>query len=102
MRSHTKATAAIDERSTEFMSFRAKPRVKDAIQKAAALTGVDVSVFKMNAAYKAAIETIAAHEQTLLATVDYQAFFDALDRPPSPNAKLRAALARHNEAIACM
>lgn len=100
MLAHTDATGAIDERSTERMSFRTKPRIKDAIQKAAALAGVDDSVFTMNAAYKAAMETIAAHEHTMLAPVDHQAFFAALDRPPAPSAKLRAAFARHNETIA--
>lgn len=100
MLAQTDATNAINERSTERMSFRTKPRIKDAIQKAAALAGVDDSVFTMNAAYKAAMETIAAHEHTMLAPVDHQAFFAALDRPPAPNAKLRAAFARHSETIA--
>lgn len=99
MLADTDATSAIDERSTERMSFRTKPRIKDAIQKAAALAGVDDSVFTMNAAYKAAMETIAAHEHTMLTPVDHQAFFDALDRPPEPSAKLRAAFARHKETI---
>ncbi len=100
MQPRTDATAAINERSTERMSFRTKPRIKDAIQRAAALAGVDASVFLMSAAYKAAIETIAAHEHKMLAPVDHQAFFAALDRPPAPNPKLRVAFARHNETIA--
>ncbi len=37
---HHDATSSIDERGTERMSFRTKPRIKDAIQKAAALSGV--------------------------------------------------------------
>lgn len=82
------------------MSFRTEPRIKDAIQKAAALSGVDASVFTMNTAYKAAMETIATHERTTLAPIDHQAFFDALDRPPAPNTKLHAAFARHSETIA--
>ncbi|KPF91393.1 hypothetical protein IP81_10745 [Novosphingobium sp. AAP83] len=100
MLAHNDASGAIDERSTERMSFRTKPRIKDAIQKAAALAGVDDSVFTLNAAYKAAMDTIAAHEHTMLAPVDREAFFAALDRPPAPNAKLRAAFARHNETLA--
>ncbi len=39
MQPRTDATAAINERSTERMSFRTKPRIKDAIQRAAALAG---------------------------------------------------------------
>ncbi|WP_019832390.1 type II toxin-antitoxin system TacA family antitoxin [Sphingomonas sp. PR090111-T3T-6A] len=91
--------AAIDERSTERMSFRTKRRIKETIQKAAALSGVDDSSFTMNAAYKAAMETIAAHEHTMLAPIDHQAFFAALDREPAPTERLRAAFARHKQTI---
>ena len=90
----------IEERSSERMNFRTKPRIKRAIQRAAALAGVDDSVFAINAAYKSAMETIAAHERTTLQAVDQEAFFAALDNPPAPTEKLRAAFARHGETIA--
>lgn len=90
----------VDERSSERMNFRTKPRIKQAIQRAAALSGVDDSVFTINAAYKSAMETIAAHERTMLQPVDHEAFFATLDNPPAPTDKLRAALARHRETIA--
>ena len=90
----------IDERSSERMNFRTKPRIKQAIQRAAALSGVDDSVFTINAAYRSAMETIAAHERTMLKPVDHEAFFSALDNPPAPSDKLRAAFARHRETIA--
>jgi len=99
MLSHDDLTGAIDQRSSERMSFRTKPRIKEAIQKAAALSGVDDSVFTMNAAYKAAIETIAAREHTLLDPIDHAAFFAALDRPAAPTDTLRAAFARHSATI---
>ena len=88
-----------DERSSARMNFRTKPRIKEAIQQAAALTGVDDSVFTMNAAYKSAIETIAAHERTVLRPVDHAAFFAALDNPRKPTAKLRAAFTRHQKTV---
>lgn len=91
--------ADVDERSTERMNFRAKPHVKTAIQRAAALSGVDDSVFTMNAAYRSALETIAAHERTVLQPVDHAAFFAVLDNPPAPTEKLRAAFIRHKETI---
>jgi uncharacterized protein (DUF1778 family) len=90
-------TAEISERSSERMSFRAKPHVKQAIQRAAALSGVDDSVFTMNAAYRAAVETIATHERTTLSPADYEAFFEALDNPPPPTDALRAAAKRYHE-----
>jgi uncharacterized protein (DUF1778 family) len=90
----------VEEPSSERMNFRTKPRIKQAIQRAAALSGVDDSVFTINAAYKSALETIAAHERTTLQPVDHGAFFAALDNPPAPTDKLRAAFARHRETIA--
>ncbi len=89
----------VGERSSERMNFRTKPRIKDAIQRAAALSGVDDSVFTMNAAYQAALETIAAHERTVLQPVDHAAFFAALDAASAPTSKLRAAFKRHAETI---
>ena len=91
---------AIEERSSERMNFRTKPRIKRAIQHAAALSGVDDSVFTMNAAYRSAMDTIAAHERTTLHPVDHQTFFAALDAPPAPTDRLRAAFMRHCETIA--
>lgn len=90
----------IDERSTERMHFRTKPRIKETIQRAAALKGVDDSAFAMNAAYQSALDTIAAHERTHLAGVDHLAFFSALENPPEPTDKLRAAFTRHSETVA--
>lgn len=57
-------------------------------------------MFAMNAAYRSAMETIAAHERTVLQPVDHDAFFAALDNPPALTGRLRAASARHKETIA--
>ena len=89
----------VDERSSERTNFRTKPRIKRTIQKAAALSGVDDSVFTMNAAYRAALATIAAHERTVLQPVDHEAFFAAIDSPPAPAEKLRDAFRRHKETV---
>lgn len=88
-----------DERNTERMNFRTRPRVKRAIQQAAALLGVDDSTFTLNAAYRSALETIAAHERTRLQAQDHAAFFAALDSPPEPTERLRAAAAHHAATI---
>lgn len=92
-------TGSVDERSTERMNFRTKPRIKRAIQRAAALSGVDDSVFTINAAYRSALDTIAAHERTILQPIDHAAFFAALDAPPAPTQRLQEALARYRETI---
>jgi uncharacterized protein (DUF1778 family) len=92
-------TKVIDERNEARMNFRTKPRIKSAIQKAAALAGVDDSVFTMNAAYQAALATIEAHERTALQPADHVAFFAALDAPPAPTKALRAAFRRHRKTV---
>ena len=99
MRAFNDQVSELDELSTERMNFRTKPRIKQAIQRAAALAGVDDSVFTMNAAYASALETIEAHERTFLAPVDHKAFFAAMDAPPAPSDKLRQAFARHRETV---
>lgn len=87
------------EASSERMNFRTKPRIKQAIQRAAALLGVDDSVFTMNAAYSAALTTIANHERTVLTNADHAAFFDALDNPVTPSPTLSAAFDRHKDSV---
>ncbi len=93
------STRQIDERNEARMNFRTKPRIKSAIQQAAALSGVDDSVFTMNAAYQAALATIAAHESTVLQPVDHAAFFAALDTAPAPTEALKAAFLRHRKTV---
>ena len=92
--------ASIPERSTERLHMRAKKRVKDTIQSAARLSGVDDSTFILGSAYRAAIETIRAHERTELASVDHEAFFAAIDAPADPSPALREAFLRHKARVA--
>ncbi len=92
-------TAEIDEPNDARMGFRTKARIKAAIQRAAALSGVDDSAFTINAAYQSAITTIAAHERTVLQPTDHAAFFAALDNPPEPTDRLNAAFKRHSETV---
>jgi uncharacterized protein (DUF1778 family) len=91
--------ASIPERSTERLHMRAKKRVKETIQSAARLSGVDDSTFILGSAYQAAIETIRAHEHTELASVDHAAFFAAIDAPADPKPALREAFLRDKARI---
>jgi uncharacterized protein (DUF1778 family) len=86
---------AVDEPNDARMQFRTKARVKETIQRAAALSGVDDSAFMISAAYRSAMETIKAHEQTQLQAEDFHTFFTALDAPATPTAALQAAHARY-------
>ncbi len=97
MQSFSNPADGIDEPNDARMQFRTKPRVKEAIQRAAALAGVDDSAFMISAAYERALATIAAHERTLLEPADHIAFFAALDNPGEPATALQAAFARYRE-----
>lgn len=88
-----------DERATERMGFRTKPHIKQAIQRAAALSGLDDSVFVINAAYKAALDAIDSHERTVVSQADFQRILDAIDNPPPMTAALREAFERHTRII---
>lgn len=91
--------ANIDERATERMNFRMKPRVKYAIQRAAALSGVDDSVFAINALYNAALATISTHEHTTVSAKDFAAILDALDNPPEPTEPMRKAVEGYKQRV---
>src|SRR3546814_18945375 len=69
------AGAPGEERSSERMNFRTKPHIKRAIQRAAALQGVADSAFTLNAASRAALDTIPVHERTFLWPEVPEAFF---------------------------
>ncbi len=99
MRAFRDTTAAIDEPRSARMEQRTKPHVKEAIQKAAALTGVDETAFVTSAAYGQAQATIAAHEQTILSGTDRGVFFAALDKPAAPTETLREALEAHDQIV---
>jgi uncharacterized protein (DUF1778 family) len=88
-----------DDRATERMHFRTRPHVKQAIQRAAALSGMDETAFAMNAAYASALATIEAHERTLLQPADHDAFFNALDNPRLPTDVLQAAFESHQKRV---
>jgi uncharacterized protein (DUF1778 family) len=99
MLSFDNLAGAIDEPNEARMNFRTKKRIKQAIQRAAALSGVDDSAFTINAAYRSALETIAAHEQTVLQPVDHAAFFALLDNPPQPTEQLTQAFDHYRKTI---
>lgn len=88
-----------EERALVRMNFRTKPRIKAAIQRAAALAGLDDSAFTMQAAYQAARAVISAHERTELQAVDHDAFFSALEQPAPATETLSAAFKRHQNTV---
>ena len=81
------------------MELRTKKAVKDMIHYAALMSGVDDSVFALNAAYKAALETVNSYETTVLSPADRKVFFDALDNPGEPTEALKKAFARYRRLV---
>ncbi|MDE0523602.1 MAG: DUF1778 domain-containing protein [Boseongicola sp.] len=95
------STAAVDEPKSARLEARTWPSVKDAISRAATLSGVEVSSFVVSAAYNAAHTTIKAHKMTILESeADRAAFFGALENPPKPNDRLKNAFALREKLIA--
>ena len=92
-------TKAFAEPKTARMEQRTKPHVKDTIERAAALMGIDATALVVTAAYERAQETIRAHEQTVLTNEDRDVFFSALDNPPVPTDELREAFKLHNAVV---
>ncbi len=96
----TDLASSLPEKSDARLNIRMKASIKAAIEKAAELSGMDLSTFTTNAALLRAQDIIAAHERTVLAPVDHAAFFDALDRPVAPTEELLAAAKLHKEMVA--
>jgi len=87
------------QRNTARFNFRAPEGIKEVVERAAALSGQDMSAFAIDAMYQRALATIRAHEVTLLKAEDHQAFFEALENPPEPTERLRGAFARHKAQV---
>ena len=95
------STVAVDEPKSARLDARTQPSVKDAISRAATLSGVEVSSFVVSAAYNAAQTTIKAHKMTVLESeANRVAFFGALENPPKPNERLKQAFALCKKLIA--
>jgi len=77
-------TAPIAERKSARMEQRVKPRVKQTIEQAAAMLGVDVAEFVANEAFRSAEGVLARQEVTRLTPDDRAAILALLRTPPAP------------------
>ena len=85
------------ERKTARMEQRLKPQVKNTIEQAAALLGVDVAEFVVNEAYRAAETALARQEVTRLSPEDRTLILSLLKDPPPPTAALIDLMAMGDE-----
>jgi len=77
---------------------RVTHEVYQTLCRAAELTGATVNQFLVQAALKEAHEVIEREEIIRLSPRGWNWLLDLMDNPPKPNARLKAALARHQKA----
>jgi uncharacterized protein (DUF1778 family) len=87
------ALARTDERRRrgDRLGFRVHAGTKVLVERAAALERRSLTDFCLMALTEAAQQAITRHESLALSERDRAVFFDALVRPPKPNARLRRA-----------
>jgi uncharacterized protein (DUF1778 family) len=74
------------------LNLRIKPELRGLIDRAAALTDRNRTDFVLDAARRAAEDTLLDRTVFLVSPKAYAEFLARLDRPPRPNAKLRRTL----------
>ncbi|ARJ65023.1 hypothetical protein WV31_04760 [Magnetospirillum sp. ME-1] len=88
MLAYNDPTATIAERKSARMEQRVKPQVKQTIEQAAAMLGVDVAEFVANEAYRSAESVLARQEITRLTAADREVMLALLRTPPEPTKAL--------------
>ncbi len=83
----------------ERIEARLTSEQKEVIQRAADLKGRSLSDFVIDSAQRAAEATLREHEVLTLTARESRAFVESLLNPPAPNARLRAAFARHEREV---
>ncbi|MBS2016470.1 MAG: DUF1778 domain-containing protein [Deltaproteobacteria bacterium] len=81
------------------LGFRVDEKTKRLVERAAELEHRNVTDYCLTALTDAARQTIEQHSSLLLSEADRVAFFDALTRPPKPNARLKRAVRRARQRI---
>ncbi|MDO8674425.1 MAG: DUF1778 domain-containing protein [Dehalococcoidia bacterium] len=92
-----KATAASQKR--ERLEARITTEQKALFQRAASLTGRNLSDFVISSALEAAAEAIRSHQIMELTARESEAFASALLHPPEPNETLREAAGRYRRLV---
>jgi uncharacterized protein (DUF1778 family) len=74
------------------LNLRIKPEVRDLIDRAAQLQGMNRTEFVVSAARRSAEEALLDRAQFLVDEKTYAAFLARLDAPPNPNERLSRTL----------
>ncbi len=89
-------TATTTERGR--VTARIPAKVQEALDLAAAMVGATVNQFMVQTALREAERIIERERLIRLSARDAEIFIRALENPPPPNAKLKAALKRYEKA----
>jgi uncharacterized protein (DUF1778 family) len=85
--------------SNERITARVSEQIKQTLTAAADLTGATLNQFLVQAALEKAEHIIEKDKLIHLSKNDAQVFFDALENPPEPNAKLINAVKNYRAYI---
>ena len=80
------------------ITARVPAPVQETLELAAAMVGATVNQFVVQTALREAERSIEQERVIRLSARDAEAFIRALENPPPPNAKLKAALKRYMDA----
>jgi uncharacterized protein (DUF1778 family) len=92
----TPMTATTTERGR--VTARVPAQVQETLELAAAMVGATVNQFMVQTALREAERIIEQERVIRLSARDTEIFIRALENPPPPNARLKAALQRHQDA----
>jgi len=82
------------------LNFRLPSEVKEVIERAAAVSGLTVTDFAINALVNSANEVLEHHQMRTLSDRDRDLFLALLDADEEPNEALRGAVEAHKRLIA--
>ncbi|MCC6914149.1 MAG: DUF1778 domain-containing protein [Rhodospirillaceae bacterium] len=81
----------------ERLQVRLDAHAKSLLQRAADYTHKSISQFVLSTALEKAERVVSDNEIVTLSNRDWSAFYDALNKPPAPNAKLKQAFKRYKK-----
>lgn len=82
--------------TSERLEARITAEQKELFREAATVAGVTLTDFVISSVQQAALRTLQEHQLIELSRNDQRAFTQAILSPSGPNARLRAAWARHS------
>ena len=79
---------------TASINLRIEPSTRDLIDAAAGVLGKSRTEFMLDSARRDAVDTLLDQRLFVLEADRFDAFVEALDRPPAPNSKLKSLMKR--------